>query len=189
MTRHDHLCRLLREFQPSDAREADHRTRMLELLETTPEPLSRTQYAPGHITASAFVLDPSRSSLLLILHSKFLRWLQPGGHVEPEDQDVFATVRREVLEETGLAELTQLGSGPVDVDVHAIPARKDQDAHEHFDLRFLFVAKDTHIEAGSDANAARWVPLDALLNETVDPTYPSDESVLRAVRKIAAGVS
>jgi len=159
---------------------------MLHLLDTTPEPFSRDQYEPGHITGSAFVLDPSRSALLLILHSKLGLWLQPGGHVEPEDLDVEHSTRREVLEEVGIRELSQVG-GLFDLDVHTIPARKDQPAHEHFDVRFLFQAAALTFTAGSDANAGRWVPIAQLLHPSTaaaGEALPSDESVLRAVRKL-----
>jgi 8-oxo-dGTP pyrophosphatase MutT (NUDIX family) len=118
--------------------------------------------------------------VLLILHSKLKCWLQPGGHVEAEDADVLQSVHREVLEEVGVAELTQIG-GLLDLDVHDIPARKDQEAHAHFDLRFLFKAADRTFHAGSDATAARWVPIAELL----DAEIPGDESVLRVARKLA----
>jgi len=185
MTRHDHLRRHLTDYVPADSREHTHRTRMLHLLDATSEPFSRDQYVPGHITASAFVLDPSGSALLLILHSKLGLWLQPGGHVEPEDLDIVHSARREVLEEVGIRELSQVG-GVLDVDVHTFPARKDKPAHEHFDVRFLFQAADLAFTAGSDASAARWVPIASLLNAAAGTgeALPSDESVLRAVRKL-----
>jgi 8-oxo-dGTP pyrophosphatase MutT (NUDIX family) len=188
MTCHDHLRRLLEHFEAADAREDGHRRRVLQLLDATAAPFSREQYVPGHVTASAFVLDPTRSSLLLILHGKLLRWLQPGGHVEPDDADVLQSARREVLEEVGVSALTPVGDGLLDVDVHTIPARGEQLAHEHFDVRFLFVAPDTQFSAGSDARDARWVPIAELLRAAAQPelesAYPSDDSVLRAVRKL-----
>ena len=36
------------------------------------------------------MLDPDGGSLLLIFPEKFRRWLQPGGHVEPDDVDLVA---------------------------------------------------------------------------------------------------
>jgi len=182
----DHLRRLLEAHQPADPREQEHKSRILHLLEHSERPFSREQYAPGHVTASAFVVDPSRTELLLILHGKLKLWLQPGGHAEPEDADVLQSARREVLEEVGIAALAPLGPGLLDVDVHAIPARPDQPAHEHFDVRFLFAAEDRFFLAGSDAHDARWVPLAELRASTPKTSpYPSDESVLRAVRKLA----
>ncbi|MET0387390.1 MAG: NUDIX domain-containing protein [Polyangiales bacterium] len=187
MPRRDHLRRLLDGLQPADPLEFEHKQRILQLLSGTEQPFSRAQYAPGHVTASAFVVDPSGRALLLILHAKLHLWLQPGGHVEDDDSDVLAAARREVREEVGIHELTPVGDGLLDVDVHEIPARRDQPAHAHFDVRFLFTTAATSFQAGSDAQAARWIEIDQLLRAAAAPTaseLPSDESVLRAVRKL-----
>lgn len=184
MPRQAHLRRLLEEFVPADEREARHRTRILQLIERTDAPFSREQYAPGHVTASAFVVNHDRSALLLILHSKLQLWLQPGGHVDTDDPDVHASARREVLEEVGLSELELARPGLFDVDVHEIPARRDQPAHEHFDVRFVFSTRELNAKAGSDACDARWVPISELLNGAAHSAYPSDESVMRAMRKL-----
>jgi 8-oxo-dGTP pyrophosphatase MutT (NUDIX family) len=182
MSRCSQLRNLLEELRPADEREAGHRARMLRLLDETAAPFSRAQYRPGHITASAFIMDPARQALLLILHAKLGCWLQPGGHIEDEDSDALAAVRREVLEETGVDQLQLFRPGVFDVDVHVIPARPDQPAHEHFDVRFLFSAGGAPLRAGSDANDARWVTIAELTRGNV--SLPTDESVMRAVRKL-----
>lgn len=178
--RRDHLRTLLTQHQPADALEATHRDAVLRLLDVPGDPFSRDHFAPGHVTASAFVLAPDGAALLLILHGKLHRWLQPGGHVDAEDVDVLAAARREVLEEVGLADLplSPLTDGLIDVDVHVIPARKADPEHSHFDVRFLFQARDWQFAAGSDAHAGKWVPLAEVT------TLESDASVLRAVAKL-----
>lgn len=183
----DHLRTLLTALQPADALENEHKTAILALLEGTQEPFSREQYLPGHVTASAFVINAARDALLLILHGKLQRWLQPGGHVEPDDLDVLAAARREVREEVGLEAVELLGPGILDVDVHEIPARNGAPAHRHFDIRFLFSTAADSFQAGSDARAAQWVPIAELLRGA-SARYPSDESVLRAVRKLSERV-
>lgn len=174
------LARLLNDYVPSDAREAEYRTAMSTLLQTAPEPLSATHYVPGHFTASAFVLSPDCNELLLIFHSKFERWLQPGGHIEPHDASVLSAALREAREETGLSTLAPLATTLFDIDVHEIAARKDKPAHLHFDLRFLLRADSRAHEAGSDARAARWFTSSDIAS------VASDESVARAVRKLPA---
>lgn len=178
---------LLAAFEPVDALEAVHARRMRALVDA-PDPVGpdgqplapfdRGRFEPGHFTASAFVLSPDERSLLLILHGKLGRWLQPGGHIDAGDVDPVQAARREVEEETGLRDLRLASPGLFDVDVHAIPPLRGDPAHEHFDLRFLFVAPDLAHQAGSDAKAARWVPLPEVAG------LESDESVLRAVRRL-----
>jgi hypothetical protein len=75
----------------------------------------------------------------------------------------------------------------VDVDVHDIPARGEMPAHQHFDVRFAFDATHTDVRAGSDAKQARWVSIAELLAGGLG--LPTDESVMRAVRKLSRRAS
>lgn len=165
-------------FRAHDALEAAHLERMRALAELTADSTSRSHFEPGHFTASAFIMSPDRSALLLVLHGKLGRWLQPGGHIEPADTDLLAAARREASEEVGLSDLELLTPSPFDLDVHDIPALRGEPSHAHFDVRFLFRARDEAVRAASDANAARWVKL-----SEVDLTS-SDRSVMRAVEKL-----
>lgn len=151
---------------------------MLELLDL-PAPTSRRQFQPGHLTASAFVLSPERDALLLIFHRKLRIWVQPGGHIEPGDASLLDAARREVAEEVGL-ELGHEAARVFDVDVHQIPARKDEPEHQHFDVRFCIRAPSRDFVASDEVADARWAPLVGIEQLT------RDESVLRAVRKLAS---
>jgi 8-oxo-dGTP pyrophosphatase MutT (NUDIX family) len=172
----DRVRALLRAHRPADAREAAFLDEMLALTDAD-DPFARSSFAPGHFTASAFVWSPDRSALLLVLHGKLHRWLQPGGHFEPGEDDPIAAARREVREEVGV--VADGEEALFDVDVHVIPARGADPAHRHYDLRVLLQARTWAFRAGSDAREARWVPLGEVT------TLGSDESVLRAVRRLS----
>lgn len=168
-------------YAAADAREADFRARMIALLAQR-EPLARTSFTPGHFTASAFLLAPERDAILLVLHKKLGIWVQPGGHVEASDATLLDAAEREVREEVGQTELAALDAEGAlfDLDVHAIPARPDEPAHEHFDVRFAFVCSTRRIVASDEVSSAEWVPLTTL------HTRATDESVRRAGRKLGA---
>jgi len=102
--------------------EASYR-RAVDLLDADQPSWHRSAFEPGHFTASGFVASPDGSSLLLIHHGKLDRWLQPGGHFEEIDASVEAAAKREVLEETGVGNLTRIGSALVRIDAHPIPER------------------------------------------------------------------
>ena len=182
MPRRQALLDMLEMFRPFDDAEAVHRRRMLELAVLESDPFSRHHFTPGHFTASSFVLAPDGLSILLIFHGKLHRWLQPGGHVDPEDTDLIAAARREVEEETGLRDLSLANPGVFDIDIHPIPAfrGRGEPPHEHFDVRLLFRARGMECMAASDATAVRWFPLDEITPDV------SDASVMRAIRKLRA---
>ncbi|MFO7177256.1 MAG: NUDIX hydrolase [Pseudomonadota bacterium] len=173
------LSTLLARYAPVDVREQGFRERMQALVRL-PRAFDRTFFTPGHFTASAFVVSPERDAVLLVLHRKLGIWVQPGGHVDPDDRDVASAARREVAEETGVTELEPLlGSDTLfDVDIHPIPARGAEPSHEHFDLRFAFRAVHRELTVSDEVSAVRWVSF----RETASVT--ADASVLRAVEKL-----
>ena len=133
----------------------------------------------GHLTGSGFVLDATRTKLLLLHHGRLDRWLQPGGHGEGET-DPRQIALREIEEETGLRDLVPLGEGIFDVDVHGIPERPLEPAHLHLDLRYAFVAAASAAPRLShESRALQWFALDALPGD-------ADASLRRAIRKLGA---
>jgi 8-oxo-dGTP pyrophosphatase MutT (NUDIX family) len=138
---------------------------------------------PGHVTGSAWVVSHDRSRFLLTHHRKLGRWLQLGGHSDG-DPDTAAVALREAEEESGIAGLTlatiDSDVRPLDLDAHEIPARADEPAHVHYDVRFLVAAPPAATIAISEESLdLRWFP-------AVRPlTVEHDESVARLRRKAA----
>ncbi len=169
----------LRDYVPADAREAAMRDRLVAFVGAHPDAFERTSTI-GHVTASAWIVDPSRTRALLMHHRKLGKWLQPGGHVDG-NPDVRAAALREAGEECGLASLRFAAPGIYDVDVHRIPGRPGEPEHDHYDLRFALEADPAEpLVVNAESNRLAWVALDALA------AYGVDESVLRLARKTAA---
>jgi len=156
---------------------------MLDLARSGARGFARDEYRPGHFTASAFALSPSRDELLLIRHRKLNLWLQPGGHIEEGDADFVQAARRELEEETGLSHV-EIQESLFDVDVHRIPAVGSSPEHLHHDIRVLFCAKDLKVEAREEVADARWFSLHELVEHRGDLAdgVATDESVRRVAK-------
>ena len=147
--------------------------RIRELVRDHPDCFERS-CLPGHITASAWILSPDRSEFLLTHHKKLGRWLQLGGHADG-DSNIARVALREAQEESGLRTFGWLCAGtgrllddpgaatPIDLDVHRIPARKDEPEHFHHDIRFVLVAqRGEAIVTSDESHALGWFDWGAL---------------------------
>jgi len=129
------IMRLLELYQPLCAEQLSIRDRMIRFVQDYPDCLARDNFY-GHLTASAWVVDPEGEKALLTLHRKIGLWLQLGGHSE-DDPDLLNVAMREIQEESGLSDLRPVIPGVFDLDVHRIPSVGQDPSHYHFDVRFF----------------------------------------------------
>jgi len=122
-------------YRPRDAAEAADVARVLALATTVDDPWSTS--LPLHVTASALIVHPLTRRVLLRWHARQQAWLQVGGHADPGESDPIAIALREGREETGLTDLVPVRPEIVHVVVVPVPAKGDDPAHEHADLRFV----------------------------------------------------
>jgi 8-oxo-dGTP pyrophosphatase MutT (NUDIX family) len=134
----------------------------------------RRECVPGHVTASALVLDHSGSQVLLTLHPRLGRWVQLGGHCDDVDSDVVAAALREATEESGVADL-RIEPDLVAVHVHPVTCSLGVPTR-HLDLQFV-----AHAPAGAQT---------AISDESVDLRWwPTDELPARTDQALAYLVS
>lgn len=164
MTLHSSAVDVLTDWPTADPAQDSLRHAVLSFLHARADACQRA-CVPGHITASALVLDDSGTRALLTLHPRFGRWLQLGGHCEPEDSDIFAAALREATEESGVAglvvdrELAALHVHPVTCSL-GVPTR-------HLDMQFIVRApQGAEIVRSDESLDLRWWPLDALPEDT-----------------------
>jgi 8-oxo-dGTP pyrophosphatase MutT (NUDIX family) len=174
------LVASLRRHVPADEEEARDRDRILAFVLRHERPFDRG-ILEGHLTGSAITVSADGSRVLLLHHRKLDRWLQPGGHGNPGETTGEEVALREAFEESGLRGLRPHPTAPrpLDVDVHDIPARESEPAHEHLDLRYLVVTPEGAMVAPdlAELHEIRWVPWDE-----VDALGP-DHGLRRALAK------
>jgi 8-oxo-dGTP pyrophosphatase MutT (NUDIX family) len=161
------LIQLLERHKPADATERSNIDQTLKFLAATNEPMNRNRFVPGHAVGSALISDPDHRHVMLVMHSKLKRWLQPGGHAEPGETDPLPVACREALEEVGCRLEAEAGKF-CDIDVHVVPARKSEPEHLHYDFRYHFVTPVGETHPASDALEARWFTLEEAFSLDLD---------------------
>ncbi|MFG2105358.1 NUDIX hydrolase [Micromonospora chersina] len=162
---------------------AANRDRTLALLAAGPVAMSRA-HRPGHVTASALVLDPAGDRVLLCLHGKFRKWVQLGGHCEPGDRTLAAAALREATEESGIAGLV-VDPTPIDVDIHPVAC---QGGSLHYDVRFAVLAPAGATErVSAESEALGWFPPDRLPEPLADGTVQLVAPALATLARRVAG--
>ena len=110
--RREALLQAFASYCAADSRDDEAASRFRRFVQRA-DPFRRND-PDGHVTASAVVArsgnvagtgpaglhPPQNFEFLLVFHRKLDRWLQPGGHVEPDDASVFETAVREAREES-----------------------------------------------------------------------------------------
>jgi 8-oxo-dGTP pyrophosphatase MutT (NUDIX family) len=157
---HDDAEAVLRSWQPAEPGQTALREAYLGFLAARPDSVQRA-CAAGHLTASAVVLRPDRTAVLLTLHPRVGRWLQLGGHVEDADDSITGAALREATEESGIDGLV-LDPVPLRLDVHPITCSLGVPTR-HFDVQFrAFAPEGATAVRSSESTDLQWWPADAL---------------------------
>ncbi|QDQ99038.1 NUDIX hydrolase [Tomitella fengzijianii] len=134
---HASAAETLREWPAPNAGQDSMRHTYLAFLDAAPDACLRRS-APGHLTASTLLVDADLERVLLTLHPRVGRWIQLGGHCEPEDASIQAAALREATEESGM---TGVALDPVPLELHTHPITCSLGVPtRHLDVRFLAVA-------------------------------------------------
>jgi 8-oxo-dGTP pyrophosphatase MutT (NUDIX family) len=154
---HADACAVLDRWCPATRDLDSVRQALLSYLAARPDACARA-CAPGHLTASALVLDAAGEHALLTLHPRIGTWVQLGGHIEPDDTTLAGAALREATEESGIAGLV-VDPEPLHVEVHALTCSLGVPTR-HLDVRFLARAPEGAIERISDESLdLAWWPL------------------------------
>lgn len=175
MFRQDLLLKL-KTYPIHDSHDSVTRDRLADFVEANPRCFERS-LAIGHITGSAWIVNPPRDRFLLTFHSKLNLWLQLGGHADG-NPDVLAVALREAREESGLSDVRCLSPEILDLDIHRIPEHRGVAEHYHYDVRFLFEADDAQrLVISDESHDLRWLTRYEIQQLT------QEESILRMLRK------
>jgi 8-oxo-dGTP pyrophosphatase MutT (NUDIX family) len=150
------LCKALQKYAESHPEQKITADRMLDFVRSTPHCFERS-HAAGHMTGSAWLLNPAGDKALLTLHHNLQRWMQTGGHADG-DPDTLRVALKEAEEESGITGIVPITEEIFDIDIHLIPARpaKGESAHYHYDVRYLLRAPHEQYAISHESDDLAW---------------------------------
>ena len=150
------LCKALQKYAEKHPEQKITADKMLDFVRSTPHCFERSN-AAGHMTGSAWLLNPAGDKALLTLHHNLQRWMQTGGHADG-DPDTLRVALKEAEEESGITGIVPISGEIFDIDIHLIPARpaKGEPAHFHYDVRYLLRAPHEQYAISQESDDLAW---------------------------------
>ena len=174
------LYEKLKKYQPMDEEEAQNVKSFLQFLDAFGDNVWTRDNMIGHITSSAWVVNPEKTKVLMAYHNIYGSFSWLGGHADG-DKDLLYVALKETREESGIEDVKPVVNDFVDVDVMFVKPHIKRGvhipSHIHCNVTYLLEApenQDLHI-AEAENSAVKWIAFDDVMNvvneEHMKPIY------------------
>lgn len=162
-------------YRPMNAQEERDQALMLQCLEHFEDVFERTN-ALCHMTASAWICNPSRDKVLLAWHNIYRSWAWLGGHADGEPE-LLSVALREAREESGLERVRPLCRDICSLEILAVDGHVKRgqyvSSHIHLNVTYLLEADDTEcVRIKPDENSGvGWFSLEEAVKASGEAWY------------------
>ena len=173
--RHVTLLEELEAYRPWNDQEERDRAELLRRLRSG-EALYTRDNAAGHLTASAWVVSPDRTQVLMAYHNLYDSWSWLGGHADGET-DLLAVAIREVKEEAGIRHVQPVSKEIFSLESLTVDGHVKRgcyvSSHLHLNVTYLLEADSEEavaIKADENSGVAWFTPEEALV-KSIEPWF------------------
>ena len=165
----------IKAYRPWNEQERQDQALILAFLERNPDAFYRTNRL-AHMTASAWVVNPQRSKVLMVYHRLYDSWSWAGGHADGEE-DLLAVALREVREETGVQRLHPVTEEIYSLEVLTVDGHEKHGkyvpSHLHLNLTYLLEAEEEQPLRICEAenSGVAWFSLADALSASTEPWF------------------
>ena len=160
----------IEKYNPVDEQEKKDKEIILDFINKNDDVLVRDNEI-AHITRSGFIVNKSRSKVLMIHHNIYNSWGWTGGHADG-DSDLIKVSIKEAKEETGIKEARPITNDICSIDILPVNAHikrgKYVASHLHLSVAYILEADENEeLVVKEDENSGvKWVDIDKVLDLT-----------------------
>jgi len=153
----------LRSFEPFNEQEDHDRKVALRCLKQPDIYLRANELV--HITASSWIVNASRTKVLMAYHNIMQSWAWLGGHADGET-DLLKVALKEAREESGVRNIRPVSEELYSVEMLTVDGHvkrgKYVNSHLHLNATYLLEADETdELFVKADENSGvKWIPID-----------------------------
>ena len=165
----------IKAYRPWNEQERQDQVLILEFLRKNSDAFYRTNLL-AHMTASAWVVNPQRSKVLMVYHRLYDSWSWAGGHADGEE-DLLAVALREVREETGVQRLRPVTEEIYSLEVLTVDGHEKHGqyvpSHLHLNVTYLLEAEEDQPLRVCEAenSGVAWFSLADALSASTEPWF------------------
>ena len=169
------LIQKIKEFQPLNEQEAADKGTLLNLL-AGDDDLSLRDNLIAHLTASAWVVNPERTKVLMAYHNLYNSWAWLGGHADGSF-DLAAVAEKEAREETSIEDVKLVSDDILSLEILTVDGHEKKGkyvpSHLHLNCTYLLEA-DPHgpIRVKEDENSqVGWIDFADIGVKSTEPWF------------------
>lgn len=165
------ILKQLKNYVPFNEQETRDREMILKFLLENDDAWVRDNVT-AHMTASAWVVSPDRSKVLMAYHKIYDSWAWLGGHADGE-RDLLAVAMKEVREESGITKLRPVTEDIFSLEVLGVDGHVKKgtyvSSHLHLNVTYLIEADPEEkvcVKEDENSGVAWFAPEEALKGST-----------------------
>lgn len=169
------LIQQLECYKPWNEQEERDRLLILQCLREQKDIFTRENRL-AHMTASAWVVNPNRSRILMAYHNIYHSWSWLGGHADGE-ADLLSVAIREVQEESGICHVHPISEEIFSVESLTVDGHVKRDeyvsSHLHLNVTYLLEASDEEsLSIKKDENSGvAWFTPEKAVEASTEPWF------------------
>ena len=159
-------------YEPCNEQEERDKKVFLDWLESGQNILTRDNEV-AHLTASAWVVSPDRSHVLMAYHNLYNSWAWLGGHADGES-DLLGAAMREAREESGIESVRAVSDEILSIEILCVEGHEKRGryvpCHLHLNVTYLLEADNTQeLRVKPDENSAvGWIAVEDIPKKSTE---------------------